>query len=157
MDAQAVTVQPDLADLPVFVRAGSIIPRQNIVQHTGQTPEGPLELAIYPGQACAGSVYVDDGHSFAFREGQFFRQSFEFVGGFETGEFRLSPREGSYEPWWETIELTIYGTYERPIHVTAGRAAILGVTYDQARQALRVVLSDPAGEDVVTFRGTAND
>ena len=52
---------PQLDRLPVFVRAGSIIARQPLVQSTSETPQGPLELAIYPGPNCQGAVYIDDG------------------------------------------------------------------------------------------------
>jgi alpha-glucosidase len=149
IDAAEIALQPALEDLPVFVRAGSILPRQDIVQSTGQNPDGPLELGVYLGRDCSGSIYLDDGHSLAFQRGEFLRQSFQFAATPTGGEFHMSPREGTYEPWWETIELVVHGLPDQPYDVAAKRAAIMGVAYDHDRQALRVILTDPGGEDLV--------
>ena len=40
--------RPQLDRLPVFVRPGAILPRQPLVQSTGETPKGALELDVYP-------------------------------------------------------------------------------------------------------------
>jgi alpha-glucosidase len=150
VDGASVTVQPALEELPVFVRAGSIVPRQELVQNTMESPDGALELGIYPGRDCMFSIYSDDGQSLAFQRGQFLRQTFQFIiasaGG---GAFHMSVREGSYDPWWETIELAIHGLPDRPYDVSAARATIMGVSFDHDRQALRIVLTDPGGADLV--------
>jgi alpha-glucosidase len=151
VDAEWITVQPTAEDLAVFVRAGSIVPRQDLVQSTVQIAEGALELGVYLGRDCTGSIYTDDGFSFAFQRGEFLRQAFTFDGGPGGGAFRLSPREGSFEPWWETIELVIHGLPDQPYNVAADHATIMGVTYDHVRQALRIVLTDPGGGDVVAI------
>ena len=62
-----VTETPRLEHLPVFVRAGTILPRQPLVQSTAQTPSGPLRLDVYPGDDCAGTVYEDDGTTLAYQ------------------------------------------------------------------------------------------
>jgi alpha-glucosidase len=58
-----MTETPSLAHLPVFVRAGTILPRQPLVQSTDEVPQGPLELHVYPGENCRGELYWDDGIS----------------------------------------------------------------------------------------------
>ena len=67
----APLITPEPGKLPVYVRAGSIIPSQPLVQSTKETPDGPLTLDIYPGPDCQGSVYLDDGISLAYRRGGF--------------------------------------------------------------------------------------
>ena len=42
--------------MPVYVRGGSILPLQPLVQNTDETPVGPLELRVYPGSDCSGSL-----------------------------------------------------------------------------------------------------
>ena len=69
-------IHPVLETLPVYVRGGSIVPLQPLVQSTDETPGGPLELRVYPGQECAGSLYLDDGHTFRYQHGEFLRQKF---------------------------------------------------------------------------------
>ena len=149
VEAAMLAVQRDLLHLPVFVRAGSILPRQELVQSADETPDGALELSVYPGRVGVGSVYTDDGHSLAFQRGVFLRQSYRFTDGPDGAEFSLSAREGSYDPWWETIEIVIHGVPDRPVDVTAKNGTILGATYDADRFALRVVLFDAGGEDVI--------
>jgi hypothetical protein len=53
-------------EVPVFVRAGGILPQQPPMLYTGQKPVDPLTLEIYPlldGQTSAYEVYEDSGHS----------------------------------------------------------------------------------------------
>src|SRR5206468_614257 len=58
-----LTRENKLAELPVFIRAGTILPRQPLVQSTKEVPQGPLSLDIYPGPDCRGELYFDDGVS----------------------------------------------------------------------------------------------
>jgi len=69
-------ITPKLAELPVYVREGSILPIAPLTQSTGETPVGPLTLRVYAGGNCHGDLYQDDGKSFAFRSGQFLRLHF---------------------------------------------------------------------------------
>ncbi len=50
--AMTLTVTPELAKLPVFVRAGAILPIAPVVQSTGITPSGPLTLRVFVGDHC---------------------------------------------------------------------------------------------------------
>ena len=61
---------PDLSTIPIFVRAGSLLPLAPPgVQSTAElTTSGPLEVQIYPG-ADAGFTFVeDDGVSYGYRD-----------------------------------------------------------------------------------------
>jgi len=48
-------------------------PEQPLVQSTDEKPQGPLTLRVYPsalpGKDCGGSLYLDDGTSYAFKKG----------------------------------------------------------------------------------------
>jgi alpha-glucosidase len=105
-----LTLTPRLDMLPVFVRAGTILPRAPLVQSTSQRPDGPLELDVYPGPDCHGEIYDDDGHSTGFAKGAFARQQVTCLAG-KSGVTRviLAPREGHFAPWWKTLKLTIHG------------------------------------------------
>ncbi len=72
----SIQVQPELASLPVFVRAGSILPMEPLVQSTSEVPDGPLTLRVYAGNACGGDLYLDDGKSYAFERGDSLRMHF---------------------------------------------------------------------------------
>jgi alpha-glucosidase len=102
---------PKLEQLPVFVRPGSIIARQPVVQSTADTPKGPLELHIYPGEDCRGQLYLDDGVSVA---GPNLRQQVTCTVSAKGIALHFGAREGSYTPWWNSIAVSVHGPH--PAH-----------------------------------------
>jgi alpha-glucosidase len=102
-------IHPALEDLPVFVRAGAIIPEQRLVQNTAEVPQGPLEVRVYPGPDCKGSLYWDQGETFDYLKGQYYRQAFTCAKSEHGLTVNLGAVDGSYEPWWKTIKVVVYG------------------------------------------------
>ena len=107
--ALTASVTPSLEDLPVYVRAGAIVPLQPLVQSTDETPAGPLTLRVYVGDDCRGSLYADDGKSFAYRHGEFLRLSFNCAVSADGLHLQISPRQGSFVPWWHQFRIEVYG------------------------------------------------
>ena len=101
-----LTLTPKLDALPVFVRAGAIVPRQPLVQSTAQIPQGPLSLDVYPGPDCRGELYFDDGISIA---GPSLRQSISCMVTPAGVRLRFGQRHGNWRPWWTTIAVTVHG------------------------------------------------
>lgn len=60
----------DLETIPLYVRAGSIVPFGPIKQHVAETSDLPLSIAIYPGRDQSFLLYEDDGKSFNYRKGE---------------------------------------------------------------------------------------
>lgn len=114
-----VRIHRTLATLPVFARAGSIVPEQPLVQSTEEKPEGPLTLRVYPptavGNDCGGSLYLDDGVSFDFRGGDYLRMGFTCRLTGDGIVVTVDPRKGSFAPWWNEISFEIYGA-NKPAH-----------------------------------------
>ncbi len=135
---------PRLERLPVFVRPGAILPRQPLVQSTRQIPQGPLELAVYPGADCHGEIYLDDGLSFAYRRGVFLRQNLRCEMKPDAITLEFDAREGSYPPWWSRIEVVIHGMIAAPRRVLLGESE-LASRYDAGSETLRVEIADAAG------------
>ncbi|MCL2661198.1 MAG: DUF5110 domain-containing protein, partial [Acidobacteriaceae bacterium] len=104
-----VVITPTLETLPVFVRGGAIIPVQPLVQSTGITPEGPLTLRVYVGANCHGTVYQDDGISFAYRQGTSMRM--DSTCGIENGDLHIhiGAHQGAFHPWWKQLRVEVYG------------------------------------------------
>ena len=107
-DAPSVVAKevPSLDRLPVFVRAGAIIPKQEVTQSTSETPKGPLELHVYPGPDCRGEIYWDDGVSV---RGSSLRQTVRCTLGKDGLMLYFDKREGRYRPWWKQIAVTVHG------------------------------------------------
>ncbi|MGI4826988.1 MAG: TIM-barrel domain-containing protein [Janthinobacterium lividum] len=119
-----VLVAPGLADLPVYVHAGTVLPLAPLVQSTDEKPTGPLTLRVFPGENCQGTVYQDDGTSFNFRRGNFLRQRFSCTEAADGSVMvTLSPREGRYVPWWTSIRVEVVGLdAPQPMVTVAGKS-----------------------------------
>jgi alpha-glucosidase len=104
-----VNETPRLDHLPVYVRAGTILPRQAVVQTTADTPRGPLMLDIYPGPDCTGELYLDDGHSMDFEKGAYLRQTVRCTVRPDGVAIEFGPREGRFAPWWRQVAVTVHG------------------------------------------------
>jgi alpha-glucosidase len=148
--AERVNVTPALDRLPVFVRAGAILPRQPLVQSTAEIPQGPLILDIYPGDDCRGEIYADDGHSTAYRQQGFLRQIVQCVQSDEGVVVEFKAREGGFQPWWRQIDVRVHdwrGSAHadldgRPVaDRVAPESGILKVTIDDQRGPARLSIS----------------
>jgi alpha-glucosidase len=106
VEGDKLAVTPSLDRLPVFVRAGAILPRQPLVQSTDEVPQGPLELHIYPGADCRGTLYWDDG---ATINGASLRQPISCTMGKDGLSIEFGKRVGTYKPWWTEIAITVHG------------------------------------------------
>jgi alpha-glucosidase len=145
----AVKVTPKLEELPVFVRAGSILPLQPLVQHTAQVPQGPLELHVYPGPGCKGSLYLDDGHSFAYKKGAFLRQEFTCEPEARGLRVKLARPTGSFPAWWKTLDIVVHDWPTATTTATLTRGDKPAVRYDTPSRTLRVSIpADRAGSEL---------
>jgi alpha-glucosidase (family GH31 glycosyl hydrolase) len=70
-----ITRKVDLETVPVYVRAGAVIPMGPVKQYTAEKVDGPLEIWVHPGADGAFSLYEDDGTTFDFRKGEFMRMN----------------------------------------------------------------------------------
>jgi len=105
----SVNIKPELERLPVFVRAGAILPMAPLVQSTDATPEGPLTLRIYAGDSCSGSLYQDDGKTYAYKDGAYLRMSFSCHETEHGMTVTISPHMGAYPAWWKQIHAEVFG------------------------------------------------
>ena len=108
-----VHIHRNLDTLPVFARAGAIIPQQPLVQSTDEKPQGPLTLRVYPptgfNKECSGSLYLDDGLSYAFKKGEFLRLGFTCRLAAQGLVVTVTQPTGSFAPWWKLLSIEVYG------------------------------------------------
>ena len=63
----------DLESMPLYVRAGAIIPFGPVKQYTSEPSDDPVTLRIYPGAGGHFTWYDDDGTSYRHESGEFMR------------------------------------------------------------------------------------
>ncbi|HYM25523.1 MAG TPA: TIM-barrel domain-containing protein, partial [Vicinamibacterales bacterium] len=73
-----ITRAVDLATMPLFVRAGAILPLGPVKQYTAEPVDEPLTLQVHPGADGAFTLYEDDGASFAYERGDFMRVAMQW-------------------------------------------------------------------------------
>jgi len=90
-----ISVEAPLDTVPMFVRAGAIIPTGPPLNYVGEKPVDPITFNIYPDDAGEASttLYEDDGLSPAYKNGNFRRTTINFRRG-ET----VTRTEGPYNP-----------------------------------------------------------
>jgi alpha-glucosidase len=134
-------VTPGLDELPVYVRAGSILPQQPLVQNTQEIPRGPLELLVFPGDNCSGDLYLDDGHTFNYQRGEYLRTSFSCsVNATNSVAVQINAAQGSYKPWFQQLELKIYDAKAAPRSVKVGETPAQNFHYDAAQKMVSVTV-----------------
>jgi alpha-glucosidase (family GH31 glycosyl hydrolase) len=80
----------DLAMLPLYVRAGAVIPMGPVRQYTSEAVDGPLTLTVFPGADGTSFLYEDDGESFDFRKGEFMHLEMKWSNATRHFELRLA-------------------------------------------------------------------
>jgi alpha-glucosidase (family GH31 glycosyl hydrolase) len=73
-----ITRPVDLATIPIYLRAGAIIPLGPVKQYTAEKTGEPLTVKIYPGANGRFVMYEDDGTTFDYEKGRFTRVRFEW-------------------------------------------------------------------------------
>jgi alpha-glucosidase len=143
---------PRLEHLPVFVRAGTILPRQPLTQSTAETPKGPLAIDVYPAPDCHGELYADDGETLDYRRGEFLRQAVRCVVGKDGVQVSFDRRSGSFRPWWRTMRVTLHDWGGGGGAVRVGDRSIQS-TVDGGARTLTFDLPDqPGAAEIVAVR-----
>ncbi|GAC1310004.1 MAG: hypothetical protein NVSMB24_26470 [Mucilaginibacter sp.] len=63
------SVEKALDEIPLYVRAGTILPVGPVIQYSEQTSDAPLEIHIYPGRNGSSKMVEDDGVSYNYING----------------------------------------------------------------------------------------
>jgi len=81
--------------VPMFVRAGSIVPLGPVMQYVGEKPWDNLEIRIYPGADAEFSLYEDEGDGYNYEQGYYSNIIFTWTD--RTRTLHISARQGGYK------------------------------------------------------------
>ncbi len=129
-------VRPKVDEIPVYVKAGSIIPQQPVVQSTMYVPQGNLELRVYPGPECRGLLYMDDGHTFNYKTMDHMHLSMTCT----ESSLSLQPQHGTFKPWFSNIDVVFYGAKSAPRSATLDGKAIGSPKYDPSHKTASITI-----------------
>jgi alpha-D-xyloside xylohydrolase len=91
---RSIAADAPLARLPLFVRAGAIVPVGPAIEYTGEKPDAPLTLLVYTGASGHFTLYEDDGTTLDYQHGQYATIPFFFDRA--TGTLTIGPRSGEF-------------------------------------------------------------
>jgi alpha-glucosidase/alpha-D-xyloside xylohydrolase len=107
----AVSVAATLDSMPLFVRAGTILPTGPVKQYAYEHTTEPIILTVYPGANGHFSLYDDDGLSFAYEHGDYSIVELEWNDSAKT--LSLTPRKGMHTQAKEFLVGIAGGTPQR--------------------------------------------
>lgn len=98
------------SDIPIYVRDGSILASQPSERGNQLSPATPLVLDVFPSAARAASfvAYDDDGHTYAYEKGEYFRQQIDATRNGSGAEVQFRASAGSYRASFASYLLRIH-------------------------------------------------
>jgi len=91
---RSVSRECPLDILPLYVRAGSIVPFGPLVQYATEKPDAPYEIRIYPGANAKFTIYEDDNETYNYEKGQ--RATYELSWNDAARTLTIGARRGSF-------------------------------------------------------------
>lgn len=83
-----------IEQLPLYVKAGSIIPMGPVVQYASEKPDAPLEVRVYPGADATFTLYDDAGDGYGYERGEYATIPLQWND--QTQTLTIAERTGTY-------------------------------------------------------------
>lgn len=112
-----VDVEAPIDRIPVFARAGAVIPTQQVVQYVGQAAIDPLTVTIFVADSARSLYYEDDGHSFEYQKGSYAKRAIELRTKGGRMEVVLGAVEGKYRMADRSLVVRLVGLSTAPLAV----------------------------------------
>ena len=91
---QTLTAAAPLAQMPLFVRAGSIVPFGPDLHYASEKAADPIELRVYPGADGAFTLYEDEGDGYGYEKGR--HATIPFTWNDRTRTLVIGQRQGEF-------------------------------------------------------------
>lgn len=75
---QTISTDAPIDKIPLFIKAGSIIPMGPFLQYSTEKPADPIELRIYPGADGSFTLYEDENNNYNYEKGIYSTIKFEW-------------------------------------------------------------------------------
>jgi alpha-glucosidase len=94
--------------LPVFVKAGAIIPAQQATNSMTDKTETTLEIHLYAGEEDSSFIYYeDDGETYEHETGGFYKRKIKYKAG--KNRLKFTQKEGAFISSYDKVKLYFHG------------------------------------------------
>ncbi|GAB2969107.1 glycoside hydrolase family 31 protein [Hymenobacter coalescens] len=127
--------------IPVYVRAGAVIPTRPLMQYTDERPVEELTLHVYylEGEE-ASTLYDDGGDGYGYQQGQYTVRQYTVTGTVMSLKV-VQQTEGELAPSWTSYRVVLHGLPALPIEQ-------LAATADGASLEVRLLPSANGGQEL---------
>lgn len=124
MNGEKEWMQPvPIYQLPLYIKASSIIPMQSLVQSTKEKPSDTLFLQVYNGNDKNVFVYYeDDGSSMGYQKGDYCKRNIEFNPG--KRQLLITKQEGTFNSIFKYVQIIFHGFGTMPDNVRKNNSSI---------------------------------
>jgi len=125
---QVITADAPYGRVPVFVKAGAILPTGPVMQYTDEKATDPITLYVYAGADGSFELYEDEGVNYKYEDGQ--KATIRFTYNDAAHKLTIGKREGSYEGMAakRTFQI-VWVTKDRAVGVTENAHADQTIEY----------------------------
>jgi len=127
---QTIKADAPLDKIPLFVKAGSIIPMGKFVQYAGQKSSDTIEIRIYEGADGRFDLYEDEGDNYNYEKGMY--SIIPFKWDEKNQSLTIGKRQGSYPGYLTTriFNIVLAGESENnsiPVNKTKRQISYTGM------------------------------
>ncbi len=138
----SIEVEAPLGRIPIFVRAGSIVPMGPVRQHVDDACDALLELHVYPGRDASFMLYEDEGDGYRYEQGAF--ATIELTWHDAEGHLVIGERAGTYPGMRSEFDVVVV-VHGRPGALPTGVMPATGQRLRYAGKRLVVQADLPGG------------
>jgi len=138
-----VKLQVDWHEMPIFIKAGAIIPCQPDMEYYKEKPLNPLILELYP-EEFKGSEYEfneDDGESLEYFKGKYSTTRYLLSSKDNIIQFIIEPRQGDFTPTPRDI-LMVFRFVKKPNKVEVNGSVFKDWIFEEELKDLKIQMKD---------------
>jgi alpha-D-xyloside xylohydrolase len=134
---QTIQAEAPYTDIPVFIKAGSILPCGPEIQYTDEKPTDPIRLFVYTGSDGVFTLYEDENVNYNYEQGKFAMIPLSYSE--KDRVLTIGKRQGEFPGMLETRTFEIVWIGERrPSGLDFQSKPDVIVTYDGAQQTVKM-------------------
>ncbi|MGH9473252.1 MAG: glycoside hydrolase family 31 protein [Terriglobales bacterium] len=140
----------DEGELPLFARDGAILFRSPAVENTAAWQTAPLIFEIFSQGPTSRTYYEDDGATFAYRRGEYFRRTISYVPGARETMIQLAAAEGAFRPRHSEIDIELQAPARpKSVALNGRRLPASAVAYSAQRRELTIRIPRDAAAETI--------